>query len=98
MPSIASETLTARVPHEYMSRITYEAKQRGVSRNALLNELIGAFCAKRGQETAEDTGILDGAPTELYGVALTLTDDLVRAGYPDAEIRNAFTNIRNEML
>ena len=98
MPSIATDAFTVRVPHEYLSHIQYEAKQRGITRNALMNEVIGAFCAKDGLRGAEDTGILDGAPTELYGIALTLIDDLVAEGYPDSEIRVAFKNIRDEML
>lgn len=98
MPSIATDTLTTRLPFEYINHINYVAKQRGITRNALLGEIVASFCAKDGMPGAEDAGLLDGAPTELYGVALTLVDDLVREGYPDGEIRTAFNNVRNEML
>lgn len=98
MPSIASDPLTVRIPHEYFTRVEYEAKKRGITRNAMMNEIIGAFCAKAGLACAEDTGVLDGAPTEMYGMVLSLVDDLIKAGYPDSEIRVAFQNIRNEML
>lgn len=98
MPSIATDPVTVRLPHEYLSHVQYVANQRGITRNALMVEIIGAFCAKDGLSGAEDTGLLDGAPTELYGVALSLIDDLIDEGYPESEIRGAFKNLRDEML
>lgn len=98
MPSIASDTISARIPHEYTSCLEYEARQRGITKNALMNELIGAYCAKLGSKNAEDSGILDGAPTKLYGVALSLVDDLEEAGYPENEIMLAFKRIRDDKL
>lgn len=100
MPTLGTDSIAARVPFECANRIEYDAKQRGISRNALLNEILLAYNAKR---TAEEKGeaeaqVVTEGNHDLYGVALSLIDDLTAAGYPDSEIRMALKNIRDEML
>lgn len=94
MPGIATDTISGRVPFEHRNAITYEAKQRGVTTSKVLSEIIAEWYNRGNQEESAR----EGEPTELYGIALTLVDDLVRVGYPESEIKGVFTNIRNEML
>lgn len=101
MPSIATDLLSARVPFEYKNHLAWDAKQRGMTINGLVNEIIAGYCAKGriGLTETEDTEhTLDDKPTDLYGIALTLIDDLVEEGYPSNEIRSAFKSLREEML
>ena len=94
MPSIASDTISARVPFEYKNALDYEARQRGVTTSKVLGEVVAEWYNRGHQEESSR----EGEPTELYGIVLTLVDDLVREGYPESEIKGIFTNIRNEKL
>lgn len=94
MPSIGTDSVVARVPFQHANAIQYEAKQRNTTRNMILGEIIAAWY----ESTHKAEAAPDEEPRALYGVALTLVDDLVAEGYPESEIKSAFQHIRDEML
>lgn len=94
MPEIGTDTVAARVPFRHRNAIDYEARTQGITVNKVVRGIIAAWydSTHRDEEAPEDE------PRALYGVALTLVDDLVAAGYPESEIKSTFQHIRDDML
>lgn len=111
MPSIDTRTVTIRLQNRVLDTIEEKAKGRGLTVNAFFNELareaaaderieyvplaVPGVLAEEAAEAPQDVEIPQG---RLYGVALTLVDDLTAAGYPESEIEGVFASARREML
>lgn len=104
MPTIDSKTLSVRMSNQLAAQVQKKADEQGTTVNAYLTSL--AMASVKGyeltpepeKEEQEEAHELSGEQSVLYGVALNLVDDLVRAGYPESDIRGALTNIRRELL
>ena len=109
MPTVDSRTVTVRLQNQVYNKIAEKAKASGQTVNAFFNALAREAAAdditfvplavpgaiETQQEAPESVDVPHG---RLYGVALTLVDDLVREGYPESEIEGVFTSARREML
>lgn len=99
MPSIDSRSISARVNNQLADRFTAIAESRGYSTAGLIADFIQRTVddmdVTRAEEPAPE---LPETETRLYGVALSLVDDLVEEGYPESEIAGALNGIRREML
>lgn len=98
MPSIDSRAVSARVNNELADRFTAIAESRGYSTAGYILDFIRKTVAGMDVTQDDEPADLPDVTSRLYGVALSLVDDLVDEGYPDSEIENAFTGIRREML
>lgn len=97
MPSIDSRSISARVNCQLADRFTAIAEGRGYSTAGLIADFIQRTV--NGAELPEtDEPELPDVTSRLYGVALSLVDDLADEGYPESEIIRALTGVRREML
>lgn len=97
MPTIDSKTMSVRVSNKLAGQVAELAAERGITVNALFVSLAQEAVDAPKASTDEPEEPIDGN-TRLYGVALTLVDDLVEEGYPESEIENALKSIRRDML
>lgn len=99
MPSIDSRSISARVNNQLADRFTAIAESRGYSTAGLIADFIQRTVDDMDVTHAEEPASeLPETETRLYGVALSLVDDLVEEGYPESEIEGALNGIRREML
>lgn len=103
-------TLSARVPNKVADEFKTLAESLGMTPNAMIRDMVER--AVSGKPAASGAGFTteqaEAAHAEvestqlhvprMYGVALSLVDDLMDAGYPESEIEKSFTDIRRELL
>ena len=111
MPTIDSKTISVRMSNQLATRVAHLAGKRGLTVNGLMTQIAQAAVDEidhvpvvpvvpvtQPPEDELEEVALTSEQSALYGVALTLVDDLVEAKYPESEIRGALTNIRRELL
>lgn len=112
MPTIDSKTISVRVSNQLATRVTHLAAKRGLTVNGLMTQVMQAAVdeidhvpvvpivpvTEPDKAELEEAIELTGEQKRIYGIALTLVDDLTEAGYPESEIDNAFRGIRRDML
>lgn len=100
MPTIDSKTMSVRVSNKLAGQVAELAAERGITVNALFVSLAqeAVDAPKSIAAVPDDPEEFTGDNARLYGVALTLVDDLVEEGYPESEIENALRSIRRDML
>lgn len=99
MPSIDGKSISAKVNHQIAERFTAIAESRGYTTSSLLADFVHKTV--EGMDVtpqAQEPEALPDVTSRLYGVALSLVDDLVDEGYPESEIETALTGVRREML
>lgn len=96
MPNTDSRSISARVNNQIADRFTAIAESRGYTTAGLIVDFVQKTVS--GMDVAPEPEELPDVTSRLYGVALSLVDDLVDEGYPESEIETALMGVRREML